>query len=185
MIVLKENKAILHLMGLIPGIGVYLPVAVWSIPLITLLLPMIAYSIVNIHDVRKATDASYVIAADILCTGQYWFLAAQKTNLLNVLNHLDRLVAESRFFIFLNFRRICSHNPHQIIKKRKIKFCYRKILARFHCFWENWKENSILYQSDEGVCYYFLVDVPIFANFRCWLLLFTRNIFTKCMVFAI
>lgn len=108
MIVLKESKAVLHLMGLIPGAGITLPVIIWSVPLITLLLPLISYSIVNIHDVRKATDASYVVAADILCIGQYWCLAAQKKNLLSVLDHLDKLVIESR-------RKFCGNSFRCIV----------------------------------------------------------------------
>lgn len=175
MIVLKESKAVLHLMGLIPGAGVTLPVIIWSLPLITLLLPMISYSIVNIHDVRKATDASYVVAADILCIGQYWCLAAQKKNLLSVLDHLDRLVVESS-------RGFCANSLMHCVN---CSLCCRKILTGVRCFYENWNAASLLCAGNENIRYYIIIDVPVSAIFCCRIFLLARNLFTKCMVVAI
>lgn len=50
----------------------------------------------NIDNLHKATEAFYVIAATLMCIGQYWFLLYKKTNLINLLNWLQSLVEQSK-----------------------------------------------------------------------------------------
>lgn len=76
-------------------IDYYLRNILISIPLFVMLFPLLAYFIVNLNNVSKATDVTYVIAADAMCIGQYWFLAAQKIPLQNLLDELQRIVDES------------------------------------------------------------------------------------------
>lgn len=91
-------------MGLIPGarLSSFLPFF-WCFWLIAMVLPLIAYSIENISDVRKATDATYVIAADFLCGGQYLFLVAQKSAIVEIMQVLEQLIAarkERPYYVF-------------------------------------------------------------------------------------
>lgn len=138
-VVLKENKAILGVMGLLTSgddIRTILPILLWSIPLISLLMPCIAYSLSNINDVNKATEATYVVAADVLCLGQYWFLVAQRNELKKILKRLDGLVQKrnwneinqnlkiSKWMINLQ---IAFQEVHRLrlnfTPKRKVKLC--------------------------------------------------------------
>lgn len=102
LIVLEENKAILRVMGLLSGSGIrkIFSICMWSTPLILLFIPCLSYSLVNISDIRKSTEAMYVTAADLLCICQYWFLVAQKQELLAILRHLDQLVENRMTFFF-------------------------------------------------------------------------------------
>lgn len=71
-----------------------------SIPLFVLLFPLLAYFIVNLNNLSKATDVTYVIAADSMCIGQYWYLVTQKIPLQNLLVELQGIINESKLCSF-------------------------------------------------------------------------------------
>lgn len=67
----------------------------YTVPLLALLFPLIAYFYANLANITKATDAFYVIAATVMCIGQYWSLVIEKTKLAHLLLRLQYLVNES------------------------------------------------------------------------------------------
>lgn len=73
----------------------YLLNFIHSIPLFALLWPLFAYFVSNLHVLSKATDVTYVIAADTMVIGQYWFLVFQKAALRTLLERLEEIVYQS------------------------------------------------------------------------------------------
>lgn len=99
---LSTIKPVMEIMGLKykPNqhlINYYSRNLVISIPLFVLLFPLLAYFIVNLNNLSKATDVTYVIAADLMCIGQYWFLVAQKLPLQKLMSELQWIVQQSMF----------------------------------------------------------------------------------------
>lgn len=110
MFTLVSVKGILEFMGLLLDIefqnGVvirtknplhFLKNIVITIPLVLLLFPLCAYFYFNLNILMNATDVFYVIAATILCMGQYWFLVVQKVPLQRVLIELQAIVDQSNY----------------------------------------------------------------------------------------
>lgn len=103
MITLQSIKTILKVMGLYSNddgqfnhnLINYLPNIIYSIPLLSLLFPLIAYFCKNVGNLSNATDVFYVIAATLLCIGQYWFMMLQKVPLMHLLCELQQLVDKS------------------------------------------------------------------------------------------
>lgn len=108
MLALKSVKDIFELMGLLMEtdqpwrLHHYVKNVLISIPLFTLLYPLCAYFRYNMFNLLNATDAFYVIAATILCLGQYWFLVMQKQPLRNLLLELQALIDQSDCFLLLS-----------------------------------------------------------------------------------
>lgn len=67
-----------------------------TVPMVVLLLPLCGYLVSNGNNLLSATDVFYVIAADCLCIGQYWFLVVQKGPLLDLLSELQALIDQSK-----------------------------------------------------------------------------------------
>lgn len=103
-ITLKSIKSILSTMGLLSRVDQttsrqlinYWVNVVYTIPLLTLLFPLVAYFHANMVNLIKATDAFYVIAATLMCIGQYWFLVMQKAELSHLVHRLQYLVDQSK-----------------------------------------------------------------------------------------
>lgn len=76
-----------------------------SVPMLVLLLPLCGYLVATGNHLLSATDVFYVIAADCLCIGQYWFLVAQKRQLLNLMSELQVLIDQSKW----QFERFASY----------------------------------------------------------------------------
>lgn len=102
-ITLRSIKSILSTMGLLSSaeqtssqtiISYWLNV-LYTIPLLALLVPLVAYFYANMVNLIKATDAFYVIAATLMCIGQYWFLVLQKPELSRLVVRLQNLVDQS------------------------------------------------------------------------------------------
>lgn len=103
LITLKSIRSILHTMGLLSSAvqvstqnPINWPNCLYTIPLLALLFPLGSYFYANIVDLVKATDAFYVIAATLMCLGQYWFLVMQKSELNRLLLRLQFLVEQSK-----------------------------------------------------------------------------------------
>lgn len=104
-ITLKSIKSILVTMGLLDSNSNQIlssekfinfwPNLVYTIPLLALLFPLLAYFHANVVNIIKATDAFYVIAATLMCIGQYWFLVLQKSELRQLMFELQYLVDQS------------------------------------------------------------------------------------------
>lgn len=71
-----------------------------SLPMLMLLCSLCAYFALHIGNLVEATDVFYVIAATLLCIGQYWFLVGQKVPLVHLLGDLQQLV-DQRESIFV------------------------------------------------------------------------------------
>lgn len=101
MLALKSVKGIFKFMGLLletdaPWLLLhYVKNVLISIPLFTLLYPLCAYFRDNMYILVNATDAFYVIAAVLLCLGQYWFLVMQKQPLRCLFSELQALIDQS------------------------------------------------------------------------------------------
>lgn len=65
--------------------------------MLVLLLPLCGYLVSNATNLLSATDVFYVIAADCLCIGQYWFLVAQKRQLNDLMSELQVLIDQSKW----------------------------------------------------------------------------------------
>ena len=110
MLALKSVKDILRFMGLLMETDDkyslhYVKNVVISLPMLVLLLPMCGYLVSSANHLLSATDVFYVIAADCLCIGQYWFLVAQKRQLLDLMSELQVLIDQSKWQ-FERFRAI-------------------------------------------------------------------------------
>lgn len=114
LITLKSIRSILHVMGLMSSavqVPIQNPINYWpnllySIPLLALLFPLVSYFYANIATLLEATDAFYVIAATLMCLGQYWFLVMQKFELNRLVLRLQHLVEQSKFCI--NFTEVLA-----------------------------------------------------------------------------
>lgn len=110
----ESVKPILDFMGLILVPGTtnmrthYIKNVLFTVPMLLLLCSLGAYFLVNLSNLMKATEVFYVIAATLLCIGQYWFLVSQKESLWLVLINLQKLVDHSKF----------RHVPHNL------SFCF-------------------------------------------------------------
>lgn len=85
-------------MGLLSSVektSSYWPNVLYTVPLIALLLPLVAYFYANMVNLIKATDAFYVIAATVMCIGQYWSLVLKKLELSHLVVRLQHLVDQS------------------------------------------------------------------------------------------
>lgn len=110
LLTLKPIRVILKILGLLYDIEKpinhsligYLPNIIYTIPLLSLLFPLIAYFYYNMDNLTNATDVFYVIAATLLCIGQYWFLVVQKRPLFHLLAELQLLVDQSNDFVLSN-----------------------------------------------------------------------------------
>lgn len=108
LIILQSIKSILSTMGLMEGVDQSHPLklitywtnALYTIPLLALLFPLIAYFYANMVNLIKATDAYYVIAATLMCIGQYWFLVVQKSELSHLLLRMQHLVNQSKWAFY-------------------------------------------------------------------------------------
>lgn len=69
-----------------------------SLPMLMLLCSLCAYFALHIGNLVEATDVFYVIAATLLCIGQYWFLVGQKAALVHLLGDLQQLVDQRESF---------------------------------------------------------------------------------------
>lgn len=96
----------------VPFITNYCSNVLYTIPLLALLFPLIAYFSVNMVNIIKATDAYYVIAATLMCIGQYWFLVVQKPELRHLVHRLQYLVDQSELWLILATRIV--YFPHLI-----------------------------------------------------------------------
>lgn len=114
MLALKSVKDILKFMGLVSDAAAavndrrlsysyYVRNILITIPMVVLLMPLCAYFVYHANDLVHATEVFYVIAATILCIGQYWFLVWQREPLENLISELQTLIDQSKndFFIFL------------------------------------------------------------------------------------
>lgn len=110
MITLQPIRVIVHLMSLqldqtdknsLFASFHYLQNLAISMPMILLLIPLIAYFYYNLANITKATEAFYVIAATLMCIGQYWFLVVQKEPIFKLLAQLQMLVDQSNLILFL------------------------------------------------------------------------------------
>lgn len=110
MLALKSVKGIFKFMGLLLETDApwfllhYVKNVLISIPLLTLLYPLCAYFHHNMSILLNATDAFYVIAATLLCLGQYWFLVMQKQPLRCLFSELRALIDQSECRRLFNFQ---------------------------------------------------------------------------------
>lgn len=101
MLALKSIKDILKFMGLVErtdetNSSRYVKNILITIPMVVLLLPLCAYILTEANNLRDVTEVFYVIAATIMCIGQYWFLVAQKKPLENLISELQTLIDQSK-----------------------------------------------------------------------------------------
>lgn len=101
MLALKSVKEILEFMGLLKESDRknslhYVKNVLITVPMVILLFPLCGYLAFNGNSLLRATDVFYVIAATILCIGQYWFLVAQKGPLFDLLSELQALIDQSK-----------------------------------------------------------------------------------------
>lgn len=69
--------------------------------ILSTLLPSIAYFWVNITDIKKTTDATYIIASMSMALGMYLSLVQSKIELGNLLIELQMIMNESKILIFI------------------------------------------------------------------------------------
>lgn len=103
---LKSVRDILKFMGLLLDSEQqyslhYVKNVLVTLPMVLLLLPLCAYLFFDGNNLVNATDVFYVIAATILCIGQYWFLVLQKRPLLDLLAELQTIIDQSKYQIKL------------------------------------------------------------------------------------
>lgn len=102
MIVLREVKPVLKIMGIVPTKNLPLLTSMTSMVLISSFLigvtiPSGAYLLKNITDITKITDASYVMAAMIMSFFQYWCIIFQREEFNILLNDLQCIVDSSEY----------------------------------------------------------------------------------------
>lgn len=66
--------------------------------ILSTLLPCFAYFWVNITDIKKTTDATYIIASMSMALGMYLSLVQSKIELGNLLIELQMIMNESKIF---------------------------------------------------------------------------------------
>lgn len=194
-ITLKSIKSILSTMGLLSRIGPttgrqrfqfinYLPNVAYTIPLLTLLFPLAAYFYANMVNLIKATDAFYVIAATLMCIGQYWFLVVQKPELSHLVLRLQCLVDQSTFKwpngsrSYFNAWISCSPFLYHFTDGRRDEPIVR-------CLSKCWIENIPLHQCHESICHFFVIDLPVPAIRICWCSLSDGRLSTRRLVLAV
>lgn len=104
MLALKSVKDILRFMGLLMESDKknslhYVKNVLITAPMVVLLVPLCGFLVSKANNLLSATDVFYVIAATILCIGQYWFLVAQKRPLFELLSELQALIDQSKCHI--------------------------------------------------------------------------------------
>lgn len=102
MLAFKSVRDILDFMGLLLPVNLqfhYIKNVIISIPLLLLLYSLCAYFFYNLNNLVNATDVFYVIAASLLCFGQYWFLVVQKGSLFELLSTLQTIIDQSKFVL--------------------------------------------------------------------------------------
>lgn len=174
-ITLKSIKSILSTMGLLARIGPtasrqriqfinYWPNVMYTVPLLTLLFPLAAYFYANMVNLIKATDAFYVIAATLMCIGQYWFLVVQKPELSHLVLRLQYLVDQSTF----KWPVISMLENNVLHFSLSFTNC-RRDEPIVRCLSKCWIENIPLYHGHEGICHFFVIDllVPAIRVCRC------------------
>lgn len=170
-VTLKSIKSILSTMGLLSGVDrthtrpeliTYWPNLLYTIPLLTLLFPLMAYFQTNMVNLIKATDAYYVIAATLMCIGQYWFLVVQKPELSHLMFRLQYLVDQSINLQSKHHKRLKKYfffsptSPY----RRKDESIIRSVSK---CGNENHQFN----QCHESIRNLFVFNLPIFAIRFC------------------
>lgn len=88
--------------------------------ILSTLLPCFAYFFVNITDIKKTTDATYIIAAMSMALGMYLSFVNSKFELKNLLIESERIMNESKWiYLYLKCKR-----SEQFIFHRKIRGIY-------------------------------------------------------------
>lgn len=93
-----------------------------SLPMLLLLCSLCAFFVLHLDNLVEATDVFYVIAATLLCIGQYWFLVGQKVPLVHLLNDLQQLVDQREFSPHANVRWSIAPFSVRIIHSRVLHF---------------------------------------------------------------
>lgn len=99
MLILRTNKFLQSLIGLKASnrrVGYHI-VVIYTLSMLSTLLPSIAYLIMNIDDLNIASDSMYGICAYLIILSKYWHIANIHKVFYAMLDDLQNIVNESKY----------------------------------------------------------------------------------------
>lgn len=142
-----------------------------TVPMVILLLPLCGYLVFSANSLLRATDVFYVIAATILCIGQYWFLVVQKGPLFDLLSELQALIDQSK----------CQIEHFQVINGGQFKPLFfsssKWISISFSFLGEGESPSFYKFVQIERQVYVFTKQMKAFVTFASSICLFLPCIY--------
>lgn len=183
MLAFKSVKEILQFMGLLLPANLqfhYIKNVIITIPIILLLYSLCAYFFYNLNNLVNATDVFYVIAASLLCFGQYWFLVVQKDSLGEMLSTLQTLIDQSKFGLNEFYLQAIF-----IWGLFMLKYSRRTWITCISMLCRCWNENFWIYQTNESICFNLFINMFSFTHSLCIIPFRWWSIYKRWLVFAI